>query len=74
MYGHYHAGWAWSGNAPFKYFKQAVHRGGESDMMLVHWPDRVGEAGMGQSRKQYAHIVAGPSWSIIHTHARIRST
>ena len=22
-YNHYHAGWAWSGNTPFKYFKQA---------------------------------------------------
>jgi len=21
-YNHYHAGWAWSGNTPFKYFKQ----------------------------------------------------
>ena len=22
-YNHYHAGWAWAGNTPFKYFKQS---------------------------------------------------
>jgi len=27
-YRHYHAGWAMAGNTPFKYFKQAEHRGG----------------------------------------------
>jgi len=31
------AGWAWAGNTPFKYFKQSVHRGGESDLMYLHW-------------------------------------
>jgi arylsulfatase len=37
--------------------RQAVHRGGESDMMLVHWPDKIGVEGAGQSRTQYTHII-----------------
>lgn len=43
-YPHYHAGWAMVGNTPFKYFKQSVHRGGQADALIVHWPDRVDDA------------------------------
>ncbi|MGI9222360.1 MAG: arylsulfatase [Woeseiaceae bacterium] len=53
-YPHYHAGWAMAGNTPFRYFKQAEHRGGQSDALVVHWPDGI-EA-KGEVRQQYHHI------------------
>ena len=53
-YPHYHAGWAMAGNTPFKYFKQAVHRGGIQDPLIVHWPARI--KARGEIRKQYHHI------------------
>jgi len=54
-YPHYHAGWAMAGNTPFKYFKQAVHRGGQSDLLIIHWPKAI--KGKGELRKQYHHII-----------------
>lgn len=54
-YPHYHAGWAMAGNTPFKYFKQAVHRGGQSDFLIVHWPNGI--KAQGELRKQYHHII-----------------
>jgi len=54
-YPHYHAGWAMAGNTPFKYFKQAVHRGGQSDLLILHWPQGI--KGKGELRKQYHHII-----------------
>jgi arylsulfatase A-like enzyme len=54
-YPHYHAGWAMAGNTPFKYFKQAVHRGGQSDPLIIHWPNGI--KGKGELRKQYHHII-----------------
>jgi arylsulfatase len=53
-YPHYHAGWAMAGNTPFKYFKQAVHRGGIQDPLIVHWPKGI--KGRGEVRRQYHHI------------------
>ena len=53
-YPHYHAGWALAGNTPFQYFKQIVHRGGQSDALIVHWPDKIKEKGA--IRTQYHHI------------------
>ena len=53
-YPHYHAGWAMAGNTPFKYFKQAEHRGGQADALVIHWPDGI-EA-KGEIRDQYHHI------------------
>jgi len=53
-YPHYHAGWAMAGNTPFRYFKQSVHRGGQQDHLVVHWPDGI-EA-KGEIRSQYHHI------------------
>ncbi|WP_346863112.1 arylsulfatase [uncultured Draconibacterium sp.] len=59
-FNHYHAGWAWAGNTPFKYFKQIVHRGGVQDPMIVHWPSGI-EA-KGEVRSQYHHIIdIGPT-------------
>lgn len=54
-YPHYHAGWAMAGNTPFKYFKQAVHRGGQSDALVVSWPAKI--KARGEIRSQYHHII-----------------
>lgn len=53
-YPHYHAGWALAGNTPFQYFKQVVHRGGQSDALIVHWPEKIKDKGA--IRQQYHHI------------------
>ena len=53
-YPHYHAGWAMAGNAPFRYFKQSVHRGGIQDALIVHWPGGI--KAKGEIRTQYHHI------------------
>ncbi|MDA9983034.1 arylsulfatase, partial [Gammaproteobacteria bacterium] len=53
-YPHYHAGWAMAGNTPFRYFKQAEHRGGQADALVVHWPNEI--EGKGEIRNQYHHI------------------
>ena len=53
-YPHYHAGWAMAGNAPFRYFKQSEHRGGQQDALVVHWP--AGFRAKGEIRTQYHHI------------------
>jgi len=53
-YPHYHAGWALAGNTPFQYFKQIVHRGGQSDALIAHWPATIKDKGA--IRSQYHHI------------------
>jgi len=53
-YPHYHAGWAMAGNTPFRYFKQAEHRGGQHDALVVHWPKGI--QAKGEIRNQYHHI------------------
>jgi len=53
-YPHYHAGWAMAGNTPFRYFKQAVHRGGIQDALIAHWPKGI--KSKGDIRSQYHHI------------------
>ena len=40
-YPHYHAGWAMAGNTPFRYFKQAEHRGGQADALVIHCPTEL---------------------------------
>ena len=54
-YPHYHAGWAMAGNTPFRYFKQAVHRGGVADPLIIHWPAKI--KARGEIRNQYHHII-----------------
>ena len=51
---HYHAGWAFAGNTPFRYFKQSEHRGGQHDALVVHWPKGI--KAKGEIRNQYHHI------------------
>ena len=53
-YPHYHAGWAMAGNTPFRYFKQSEHRGGQTDHLVVHWPNGI--KAKGEIRNQYHHI------------------
>jgi len=53
-YPHYHAGWAMAGNTPFRYFKQSEHRGGQTDALVVHWPNGI--KAKGEIRSQYHHI------------------
>jgi arylsulfatase len=53
-YPHYHAGWAMAGNTPFRYFKQSEHRGGQTDHLVVHWPNGI--KAKGEIRRQYHHI------------------
>jgi arylsulfatase len=43
-----------AGNTPFRYFKQSEHRGGQTDHLVIHWPDGI-EA-KGEIRGQYHHI------------------
>jgi len=53
---HYGAAWAWAGNTPFRWGKQVgSHLGGTRDPMVVHWPDRVTDAG--DLRSQFAHVI-----------------
>lgn len=63
----YHAGWAWAGNTPFKYFKQSVHNGGVQVPMIIHWP--AGIRAKGEVRSQYHHIVdvAPTVFDVTHT-------
>ena len=53
---HYGAAWAWAGNTPFRWGKQVgSHLGGTRDPLVVHWPDRVTDAG--GLRSQFAHVI-----------------
>jgi arylsulfatase len=52
---HYHAGWAMAGNTPFRYFKQTVHNGGQTDALIVTWPNGIKDKG--SLRTQYHHII-----------------
>lgn len=53
---HYPVGWAWAGDAPFKWTKQvASHFGGTRNGMVVHWPARLTDAG--GTRFQFHHAI-----------------
>ena len=53
---HYSAAWAWAGNTPFQWGKQVgSHLGGTRNPLVVHWPDRVGDAG--GLRSQFTHVI-----------------
>ena len=53
---HYSAAWAWAGNTPFQWGKQVgSHLGGTRNPLVVHWPDRVTEAG--SQRSQFTHVI-----------------
>ncbi len=53
---HYSAAWAWAGNAPFQWGKQVgSHLGGTRNPLVVHWPQRVKDAG--GLRTQFTHMI-----------------
>ncbi|MDG3002557.1 arylsulfatase [Paludisphaera mucosa] len=55
-YGHYAAGWAVAGDAPFAWTKQvAGSYGGTRNGMVVHWPRRIKAAG--ELRSQWHHVI-----------------
>lgn len=55
-YGHYAAGWAVAGDAPFAWTKQvAGSYGGSRNGMVVHWPKKI--AARGEVRSQWHHVI-----------------
>ena len=55
-YGHYAAGWAVAGDAPFAWTKQvAGSYGGTRNGMVVHWPKGI--AAKGEVRSQWHHVI-----------------
>ncbi len=52
----YPAGWAWSLDTPFQWFKQvASHLGGTRNGLVVSWPARI--KARGEMRSQFHHVV-----------------
>ena len=58
---HCSAAWAWASNAPFQWGKQvASHLGGARDPMVIHWPERIKDAGA--VRSHFTHCIdIGPT-------------
>ena len=58
---HYSAAWAWAGNTPFQWGKQVgSHLGGTRNPLVVHWPERIAEAGA--LRTHFTHVIdVGPT-------------
>jgi arylsulfatase A-like enzyme len=55
-YGHFAAGWAVAGDAPFAWTKQvASDFGGTRNGMVVHWPKRI--KAKGEIRSQFHHVI-----------------
>jgi arylsulfatase len=55
-YNHFSVGWAWAMNTPFQWTKQvASHWGGTRNATIVHWPDRITDAG--GLRSQFTHVI-----------------
>jgi arylsulfatase A-like enzyme len=51
----YHAGWAFAGNTPFKYYKQSAFEGGHHVPLIISWGDGI--HAHGEIRSQYHHII-----------------
>ncbi len=49
----YPAGWGHAGNTPHKWFKMQTHGGGVRDPLIVHWPERIRDAG--SISRQFCH-------------------
>lgn len=55
-YGHYSAGWAVAGDAPFAWTKQvAGSYGGSRNPLVIHWPQRI--KAKGEIRSQWHHVI-----------------
>lgn len=54
-YGHYSAGWAVAGDAPFTWTKQvASDFGGTTNSIAIHWPNGIKSKGL---RSQFHHVI-----------------
>jgi arylsulfatase A-like enzyme len=51
---HYPMGWAMAGNAPLKRWKQDTHHGGNTDPLIISWPERI--KAQGELRRQYTYV------------------
>ena len=49
-------GWAQTGNAPFRWYKQNTHEGGVHVPMVVHWPEGIPAEERGTKRDQFTYI------------------
>ena len=54
-YSHYPSGWAQVSNTPLKWYKKDTHGGGIRAPLIVHWPNRIRDAGA--IRNQYHHVI-----------------
>lgn len=55
-YNHMSAGWSWTFDTPFSWFKQnASQLGGINQNMVVSWPSRIKDAG--GLREQFVHVI-----------------
>ncbi len=54
VYNNYPWGWAQVGNTPLRFYKQNTYEGGIRDPLIVHWPNRIADAG--GLRDQYHHV------------------
>ncbi|HZP85979.1 MAG TPA: arylsulfatase [Burkholderiales bacterium] len=54
-YNHYPTGWAQASNTPLKWYKKDTHGGGIRAPLIVHWPQRIADAG--SIRTQFHHVV-----------------
>ena len=48
-------GWSQAGNTPNKWYKQNTHAGGVRSPLIVHWPDKITDAG--GLRHQFHHVI-----------------
>lgn len=57
-YGHFAAGWAVAGNAPFKWTKQmAGDFGGTRNGIIIDYPALISEKDRGAIRSQFCHVI-----------------
>ncbi|WP_406858030.1 arylsulfatase [Alsobacter sp. KACC 23698] len=52
---HYPAAWAQAGNTPLKFYKKFTFGGGVRAPLIMHWPERLAEAGA--LRTQFHHAI-----------------
>jgi len=52
-------GWAQAGNTPLRWYKQNTYGGGVRDPLIIHWPQRIKDAG--GIRHQFCHAIDVPA-------------
>ncbi|NER20950.1 MAG: arylsulfatase [Symploca sp. SIO1C2] len=62
----YHAGWAWAGDAPFRYTKLvASHFGGTRNPMVISWPDGITPDKTPRSQFHHVNDIAPTIYDIL---------